>query len=283
MKIRKIAGWTLGPVFGVLALGAVAASIDIATNDDNGSALPAKLGLDFKASKPVIDPKRIADFYIEAADTRAAKISVADTNGETKNFELLHSVDDDKTGFTASAYKEVNGNRVVLVFNGMSKPWVDSVNTPHENPWQSWDDLLTGVESRFGIVNRQMGTLYDFMKEVHAKAGSEADYEAIGYSLGGIHGLHAKAVWGIPFTGLSPAGLPNHPKLYTAEQLKGVDLPTSFSYSTASDFITGSVGPTGPIEVIDLDKFRQQFPNAKIDSAGPHIFPPGYQVVLRNR
>jgi hypothetical protein len=128
-----------------------------------------------------------------------------------------------------------------------------------------------------------MGSLYEFMGDVSEKADPDAQYEAIGYSLGGIHGLHAKAVWGIPFTGLSPAGLPNHSELYTSSELDRVDLNTSFSFSTNDDFITGSVGKTGPLEHLDRNEIKAENPDLKIDSIGPHILPTGYHSIFKLR
>ena len=278
MKILKYAKRTIAGAFGLVAAGIVAGGINIVTNDYNSDELPAPLDLDITETTPTIDPYSSAFFYIEAADTRANIITLPDTN---RQFTLLHAVDNDDTGFTASAYQEVGTNSVVLVFNGMSKPWADNTNTPQENPWQTWDDLLTGVESRFGIVNRQMGDLYEFMNDVTQAAGENSQYEAIGYSLGGIHGLHAKAVWGIPFTGLSPAGLPNHPDLYSSDELDRTNLTTSFSFSTTSDFITGSVGQTGPLEYLNLEEIQAEHPDARIDSIGPHILPTGYHSIFQ--
>lgn len=275
MKLLKYGLYTLAGTFGLAASVAGIAAIDIATNDHNSDHLPESIDLQSDGS-PTIDPHSSAYFYIEAADTRSSIITLPDTN---RQFSVLHAVDDDETGFTASAYQEIGTNNVILVFNGMSKPWVDNINTPDENPLQSWDDLLTGVESRFGIVNRQMGALYEFMNDVTQISGENAQYEAIGYSLGGIHGLHAKAVWGIPFTGLSPAGLPNHPELYSGEELDRLNLSSSFSLSTTGDFITGSVGATGPMEYIDLDSIKAENPDLRIDSIGPHILPTGYNAI----
>lgn len=278
MKILKYAGYTIAGAFGLVATGIVAGGINIATNDYNSDELPEPLDLNITETTPTLDPYSSAHFYIEAADTRVNIITLPNIN---RQFTLLHAIDNDNTGFTASAYQEVGTNNVVLVFNGMSKPWVDSINTPDENPWQTWDDFLTGVESRFGIVNRQMGDLYNFMNDITKAAGENARYESIGYSLGGIHGLHAKAVWGIPFTGLSPAGLPNHPNLYSNDELERVNLSTSFSFSTNNDFITGSVGQTGPIEYLDLEEIKAEHPNTRIDSIGNHILPTGYNSIFQ--
>ena len=274
----KYSAYTFGSLFALASSGVVAAYIDVATNDHNHDALPDPIDFEISEQFPTLDPYSSAHFYIEGGDSRAEVITIPETG---RVFNRIFHVDDDETGFTASAYMEVGDNNIVFVFNGMSKPWYDSINTPDENPWQAWDDLLTGVEARLGIVNRQMGSLYQFITDVKEIAGQESRYESIGYSLGGIHGLHAKAFWGIPFTGLSPAGLPQHEELYSQQDYERLSLMSSFSFSTREDFITGSVGQTGPTIYLDRESTKAGDENVRIDSIGPHILPTGYNRLFQ--
>ncbi|MEM6812463.1 MAG: hypothetical protein AAF549_08355 [Pseudomonadota bacterium] len=270
--------WLFTTVASIAALpiGLVAAgAIDILTNKFNGNELPDQ-NFDFSGSESILVAEDIPRAYIQASDLRLPEITITDTNGYDGTFITLHSVDSDETGFTAIAYQDQESGHVIISFNGMSKPWYDTTNTPFENPWQSWDDILTGVESRFSIVNRQMRDLYNFMDDVTELAGPNATYESIGYSLGGIHGLHALASWNLPFHGMSPAGLPNHPDLYSQEELDRLSLTQNFSLSSSGDFITGVVGNPGNIINLPLSDITACDPSARIDSIGPHILPTGY-------
>lgn len=275
MTVSRRAKRRLIGCFAAVALSTLAggcAIFDIATNEYNSDKLPPALDESFPA-RNLINTCASPDFYVKAADTRAETIETQISGGETVNFKLLHSVDTDETGFTASAYKQDGGNHVIIVFNGMSKPWKDEVNTPHESPDQMWDDIYTGVESWYGIVNRQMPHLYEFMQAVYEKAGPNSTYETIGYSLGGIHGLHALATLKIPHIGFSPSGLPSHLELYSKEELARVlEGNHSILFSTKYDPNTGIVGPTGPVIIVDA--------KGDIDSIGPHVIPTGYRQIF---